>query len=44
MIWHDGMIEVGGGFFTGRYNSLDEKIEPGSRFDPEKGQGRVGPF
>lgn len=32
---------VGGGFFTGRYNSPDEKVEPGSRFDPEKGQGRV---
>ncbi|PCH42899.1 Aldo/keto reductase [Wolfiporia cocos MD-104 SS10] len=31
---------LGGGFFTGRYASLDEKVEPGSRFDPEKGQGR----
>lgn len=31
---------LGGGFFTGRYNSPDEKVEPGSRFDPEKGQGR----
>lgn len=32
---------VGGGFFTGRYHSPDEKVEPGSRFDPEKGQGKV---
>jgi len=31
---------LGGGFFTGRYNSLDDKVEPGSRFDPEKGQGK----
>lgn len=34
---------VGGGFFTGRYNSLDQGVEPGSRFDPTKGQGRVRP-
>ncbi len=32
---------VGGGFFTGRYRSLEDKVEPGSRFDPEKGQGQV---
>ncbi|PCH42898.1 hypothetical protein WOLCODRAFT_152953 [Wolfiporia cocos MD-104 SS10] len=32
---------LGGGFFTGRYTSLDEKVEPGSRFDPEKGQGKM---
>ncbi|KZT05023.1 Aldo/keto reductase [Laetiporus sulphureus 93-53] len=31
---------LGGGFFTGRYTSLDQQVEPGSRFDPEKGQGR----
>ncbi|KAI0728814.1 Aldo/keto reductase [Fomitopsis betulina] len=31
---------LGGGFFTGRYNSLDQGVEPGSRFDPTKGQGR----
>jgi len=31
---------LGGGFFTGRYTSLDDKTEAGSRFDPEKGQGR----
>lgn len=31
---------LGGGFFTGRYKSLDNQVEPGSRFDPEKGQGR----
>lgn len=31
---------VGGGFFTGRYNKPDEGVEPGSRFDPNKGQGQ----
>ncbi|KAJ3782044.1 Aldo/keto reductase [Lentinula aff. detonsa] len=31
---------LGGGFFTGRYTSLDDKVEPGSRFDPEKAQGK----
>ncbi|TFK50684.1 Aldo/keto reductase [Heliocybe sulcata] len=31
---------LGGGFFTGRYKSSDNQVEPGSRFDPEKGQGR----
>ncbi|KAI0074930.1 Aldo/keto reductase [Panus rudis PR-1116 ss-1] len=31
---------LGGGFFTGRYNSPDDKVEPGSRFDPEKKQGQ----
>ncbi|KAH9837918.1 NADP-dependent oxidoreductase domain-containing protein [Rhodofomes roseus] len=30
-----------GGFFTGRYNSLDQEVEPGSRFDPSRVQGRV---
>ncbi|PSR78952.1 hypothetical protein PHLCEN_2v7256, partial [Hermanssonia centrifuga] len=32
--------QVGGGFFTGRYRSLHDEPEPGSRFDPTKGQGR----
>ncbi|KIP06781.1 hypothetical protein PHLGIDRAFT_19377 [Phlebiopsis gigantea 11061_1 CR5-6] len=31
---------LGGGFFTGRYRSIDDDVEPGSRFDPTKGQGR----
>ncbi|KAL5527047.1 hypothetical protein ACEPAG_5838 [Sanghuangporus baumii] len=31
---------LGGGFFTGRYHKPDEAVEPGSRFDPSKGQGR----
>ncbi|KAI0092389.1 Aldo/keto reductase [Irpex rosettiformis] len=31
---------LGGGFFTGRYHSLQESVEPGSRFDPEKTQGQ----
>ncbi|KAK7677174.1 hypothetical protein QCA50_019883 [Cerrena zonata] len=31
---------LGGGFFTGRYTSADAQVEPGSRFDPEKGQGK----
>lgn len=31
---------LGGGFFTGRYSSLDDTVEPGSRFDPEKNQGK----
>ncbi|KAM0756647.1 Aldo/keto reductase [Meredithblackwellia eburnea MCA 4105] len=30
---------LGGGFFTGQY-SKDAAVEKGSRFDPEKGQGR----
>ena len=32
---------LGGGFFTGRYRSVDDEVEPGSRFDPSKGQGKV---
>jgi hypothetical protein len=32
---------VGGGFFTGRYNSIDDIPEAGSRFDPDKQQGKV---
>ncbi|KAI0632720.1 Aldo/keto reductase [Trametes polyzona] len=31
---------LGGGFFTGRYRSLEDKAEPGSRFDPNKLQGK----
>jgi len=31
---------LGGGFFTGRYQKLQEEVEPGSRFDPKKGQGQ----
>lgn len=31
---------LGGGFFTGRYRSMQDEVEPGSRFDPNKGQGR----
>ncbi|KAI8992796.1 Aldo/keto reductase [Trametes punicea] len=31
---------LGGGFFTGRYRSIEDEVEPGSRFDPTKGQGR----
>ncbi|KAI0371015.1 Aldo/keto reductase [Pilatotrama ljubarskyi] len=31
---------LGGGFFTGRYRSLNDEVEPGSRFDPTKGQGQ----
>ncbi|KAI0669007.1 Aldo/keto reductase [Trametes maxima] len=31
---------LGGGFFTGRYRSLEDKAEPGSRFDPERYQGK----
>lgn len=31
---------LGGGFFTGRYKSLEGEVEPGSRFDPKKVQGQ----
>ncbi|KAI0816020.1 Aldo/keto reductase [Trametes gibbosa] len=31
---------LGGGFFTGRYRSLEDQVEPGSRFDPNRGQGQ----
>ncbi|KAJ7171728.1 Aldo/keto reductase [Mycena crocata] len=31
---------LGGGFFTGRYNKVDDKPESGSRFDPERNQGK----
>lgn len=33
---------LGGGFFTGRYRSLHDEVEPGSRFDPDRLQGKVG--
>ncbi|RPD52596.1 Aldo/keto reductase [Lentinus tigrinus ALCF2SS1-6] len=32
---------LGGGFFTGRYRSLQDEVEPGSRFDPNKGVGKL---
>jgi hypothetical protein len=32
---------VAGGFFTGRYTSLEDAPEEGSRFDPNKKQGQV---
>lgn len=35
---------VGGGFFTGRYSSPDDVPEAGSRFDPNKTQGKVTLF
>ncbi|KAJ7499457.1 Aldo/keto reductase [Mycena latifolia] len=31
---------LAGGFFTGRYNSADDAPESGSRFDPERVQGK----
>jgi len=31
---------LGGGFFTGRYRSMHDQVEPGSRFDPNKMQGK----
>ncbi|KAJ3904977.1 Aldo/keto reductase [Lentinula edodes] len=31
---------LGGGFFTGRYGSLQDSVEPGSRFDPQGFQGQ----
>jgi len=31
---------LGGGFFTGKYTSIDGEIPPNTRFDPSKGQGR----
>ncbi|KAE9389376.1 Aldo/keto reductase [Gymnopus androsaceus JB14] len=31
---------LAGGFFTGRYTSLEDKPEPGSRFDPNIWQGK----
>ncbi|KAI0265383.1 Aldo/keto reductase [Gloeopeniophorella convolvens] len=31
---------LGGGFFTGRYSSIDDQVEPGTRFDPSMAQGQ----
>ncbi|KAF8163003.1 Aldo/keto reductase [Crassisporium funariophilum] len=31
---------LGGGFFTGRYSSLEDATEAGSRFDPNRSQGK----
>lgn len=31
---------LGGGFFTGRYTSMENDVEAGSRFDSETGQGK----
>ncbi|KAA1474652.1 Aldo/keto reductase [Dentipellis sp. KUC8613] len=31
---------LGGGFFTGRYHSLNDQVEAGSRFDPNRIQGQ----
>ncbi|TFY55976.1 hypothetical protein EVG20_g9115 [Dentipellis fragilis] len=31
---------LGGGFFTGRYHSLNDQVEAGSRFDPNRMQGQ----
>jgi len=31
---------LGGGFFTGSFASKEDKVEPGSRFDPERVQGK----
>ncbi|KAJ8503633.1 hypothetical protein ONZ45_g10685 [Pleurotus djamor] len=36
-----GFNPLAGGFFTDRYKSLDEAVEPGSRFDPKKMQGQM---
>ncbi|EIW65256.1 Aldo/keto reductase [Trametes versicolor FP-101664 SS1] len=32
---------LGGGFFTGRYHSLEDSVEPGSRFDPNRYMGQA---
>ncbi len=32
---------VGGGFFTGRYSSINDVVESGSRFDATTFQGQV---
>ncbi|KAF9069985.1 Aldo/keto reductase [Rhodocollybia butyracea] len=32
---------LGGGFFTGRYTSLEDQVEPGSRFDAGLPQGQI---
>ncbi|KAI0641001.1 Aldo/keto reductase [Trametes meyenii] len=35
-----GYNPLAGGFFTGRYHSLTDNAEPGSRFDPDRIQGK----
>lgn len=40
IIFDFGLL-VGGGIFTGRYKSLDDTVEAGSRFDADKTQGKV---
>lgn len=35
-----GFNPLGGGFFTGRYTSQSDEVEKGSRFDPERWQGK----
>ena len=37
-------LQVAGGSFTRRYTSVADQVESRSRFDPEKGQGRVWEF
>ncbi|KAI0713132.1 Aldo/keto reductase [Cerioporus squamosus] len=32
---------LGGGFFTGRYHSIQDSVEPGSRFDPNRFMGQA---
>ncbi|RPD64666.1 Aldo/keto reductase [Lentinus tigrinus ALCF2SS1-7] len=36
-----GFNPLGGGFFTGRYHSLKDEVEPGSRFDPNRFIGQA---
>jgi hypothetical protein len=35
------VFAVAGGLFTSRYTSLDDQVEPGSRFDTSGAQGQV---
>ena len=32
---------LAGGFFTGRYRSMNDQVEAGARFDPKKPLGKV---
>ncbi|KAI0702753.1 Aldo/keto reductase [Earliella scabrosa] len=36
-----GFNPLGGGFFTGRYRSMEDQTEAGSRFDPTRMQGQA---
>ena len=36
-----GFNPLAGGFFTGRYTGKEDKVEAGSRFDPERIQGKM---